>query len=205
MRMNVLAIARAVNLQQLRLGDLAAFLAGIFLLAGAIHVSIILLVPTLAESDGWSRLAPLAGIDRFAEIPIVDNAGNSVGGLDPLFINGACRLQLGEAPGGITVDARDRFWSLALYDPKGTIVFSLNDRTAVGGRLDMIVVNPAQNASLKQAPAGEMDLTIVVESASNDLVALLRLFAPTAPGQEEARRVLAQSECLPAPSILPPA
>ena len=56
-------------------------------------------------------------------------------------MNGACRLDLGEAPAGIAVDARDRFWSLALYDPKGTIIFSLNDRTAVEGRLDMIVVN----------------------------------------------------------------
>ena len=41
---------------------------GWLLLAGAIHISTILLVPRFAETDGWSRLAPLAGTDRFREI-----------------------------------------------------------------------------------------------------------------------------------------
>ena len=175
-----------------------------FLLAGAVHISTILLVPAMAETDGWSRLEPLAGADRFAEIAAMGaGASGGVGGLDPLFVNGACRLRLGDAPAGLAVDARDRFWSLALYDPQGTIIFSLNDRTAVGGRLDMVVVNPGQNAQLQNSPPGAMDLTIVVESASDDLVALLRLFAPTESGREDARRVLAQAECLPAPSVLP--
>jgi hypothetical protein len=36
-----------------------------------------------------------------------------------------------------------------------------------------------------------------VEGPSNELIALLRLFAPTAGAQEEARRILAAAECLP--------
>ena len=203
--MTVLAMARSLNWPSVRLSDAAAFLLGTFLLAGAVHIATILLVPAMAKTDGWSRLEPLAGADRFAEIAAMGaGAGASgVGGLDPLFVNGACRLRLGDAPAGLAVDARDRFWSLALYDPQGTIIFSLNDRTAVGGRLDMVVVNPGQNAQLQNSPPGTMDLTIVVESASDDLVALLRLFAPTQSGREDAQRVLAQAECLPAPAVLP--
>jgi uncharacterized membrane protein len=196
-------IARGLSLPFSRIGDVAAFLVGIFMLAGAIHISTILLVPFYAESDGWSRLAPLAGVDQFAEITAADTGAAGVGGLDPLFINGACRLQIGNEPAGLTVDARDRLWSLALYNPRGTIIFSLNDRTAVGGRLDMVVVTPAQNARLQDAPSATLDQTIIVESASNELVALLRLFASTESGRQEARRVLEQAECLPAPSILP--
>jgi uncharacterized membrane protein len=201
--MTVLAMARSLSWPSFRLSDAAAFLVGTFLLAGAVHISTILLVPAMALADGWSRLEPLAGADRFAEITAMRAGTSGVGGLDPLFVNGACRLRLGEDPAGIAVDARDRFWSLALYDPQGTIIFSLNDRTAVGGRLDMVVVNPGQNARLQASPAAAMEMTIVVESASDDLVALLRLFAPTQSGREDARRVLAQAECLPAPSVLP--
>jgi uncharacterized membrane protein len=201
--MTGLALGRGVRLPAVRFGDVAALLIGVFFLAGAIHIATILLVPNLAQGDGWSRLAPLAGDDRFAQVAFASETGEGVGGLDPLFVTAVCRLRLQEEPAGIVVDARDRFWSLALYDPKGTIIFSLNDRTAVGGRLDMIVVNAAQNAELKKAPTGETDLTIVVESGVDDLIALLRLFAPTESTREDARAVLEQAECLPAPSILP--
>ena len=118
-------------------------------------------------------------------------------------MTGACQIDLSDAPASITVDARERFWSVALYDPSGVIVFSLNDRTALEGRLDMTVVDPAQNARLKQAPSEEIEQTIVAESSSDDLIALLRLFAPTRTAQEEARRILARAECIPAPSVLP--
>jgi uncharacterized membrane protein len=180
------------------IGGTAAFLLGALFLAGAIHICTILLVPVLARNDGWSRLEPVAGDARFAELPLLGPAAK-VAGLDPLFVNAACRLRLSEAPAAITVAPRERFWSLALYDPTGTVIFSLNDRTAVEGRLDMLVVNAAQNAQLRQSVPGADDQTVVVEARTNDLVALLRLFAPTSAAQTEARRILATTECVPAP------
>jgi uncharacterized membrane protein len=196
--MSAIGLARAREWPRLRLGGLATFVVGMLLAAGAIHICAILLVPTFAKSDGWSRISPFAGEDRFTEIPT-----GAVAGLDPLFVTSACLLDLEDAPAGITVEARDRFWSVALYDPSGAIIFSLNDRTAIEGRLDMIVVNGAQNAKLKRAPSEEIEQTIVVESPSDDVIALLRLFAPTRTAQEDARRVLARAECLPAPSVIP--
>lgn len=203
MHMIGLSIPRHWELPQLRVSFLITFVAGTALLAGAIHIVVILLVPYLAQSDGWSRLAAYAGENEFTELPIGGPPENRVAGLDPLFVNGACRLNLIGAPAGITVDARDRFWSVALLDPQGTIIFSLNDRTALQGRLDMIVLNSIQNARLQEAPTVEIERTIVVESPSDDLIAVLRLFAPTTAAQEDARRILAQSECLPAPSVIP--
>lgn len=198
-----LSLPRSWEWSPPRLGVVSTIVIGIALLAGAIHIVVILLVPYFARADGWSRLAAHAGENRFAELPATGSAEEGVAGLDPLFVNGACRLHLEGAPAGITVDARDRFWSVALYDPQGTIVFSLNDRTAVQGRLDMIVVNPAQNALLREAPTSEIEMTITAESPSDELIAILRLFAPTGPGREDARRILRRSECLPAPSIIP--
>jgi uncharacterized membrane protein len=189
---------------RLPIGFFTTVVIGTLLLAGATHIVTILLVPSFAQSDGWSRLVAHAAENRFAEIAVGRTEPNAVIGLDPLFVNGACRIALGEAPAGITVAARDRFWSLALYDPRGNIIFSLNDRTAIEGQLDMIVANRAQNARLNQAPTGQLDQTIVVESGSNDLIAILRLFAPTRATQEEGQRILAEAECLPDPSVLPP-
>ncbi len=193
------------------LGALATFVVGTFFLSGVVHICTILLIPVMAEADGWSRLARFAGEDAFTEVPIgrarptanAPDASSIVAGLDPLFLTGACRIGLAGAPFGITVDARDRFWTLALYDPKGTIIFSLNDRTAANGALDMLVVTPAQNSELKKAPPPDIDQTIVVESEANDLIAILRLFAPTPEAQAVARPSLAGAECVPAPLDAP--
>jgi uncharacterized membrane protein len=199
--MNGLSILRAWPLPRFSISSVAAVTVGVLMAAGAIHIGAILLVPVFAEADGWSRIVPYAGSDRFTEIPVSPTGG--VAGLDPLFVNGACRINLAEAPAGITVNARDRFWSVALYNPDDVIVFSLNDRTAIEGSLDMIVVNPAQNAELKRAATEDITLSIVAESPSDDLIALLRLFAPTKTAQEDARRIMSQAECLPAPSVMP--
>jgi uncharacterized membrane protein len=203
MRVSGLVLHHAIDWPRLRLGGLLTFVVGVALLAGAIHICAILLVPVLAKSDGWSRLVPYAGDDAFAEIPEAGMSGEGgVAGLDPLFVNAACHIDLADAPASITVDASDRFWSVALYDPKGVIVFSLNDRTAVEGSLDMIVVNAEQNERLKKSPTVEIETTIVTESPSDDLIALLRLFAPTRTAREDARRILASAECLPETTIL---
>jgi uncharacterized membrane protein len=177
------------------LGTPAAAMLAILFLAGSVHICAILLVPRFSPADGWSRLERVAGEDRFLEID-VRGGGAGVAGLDPLFLNAACRLRLAENPAALTLEARDRFWSLALYDPQGTIIFSLNDRTAAEGRLDMLVLTPAASAVRETLQPAYED-TIVVENQSEELIALLRLFAPTAASLEEARAILRRAECLP--------
>ncbi len=203
--MSGLALTHRWNWPRLGIGGVLGFVAGVLFLAGAIHICAILLVPVFAEEDGWSRLAPYAGQEEFAEVPVATDQSDGVAGLDPLFVNGACHIQLGDAPASVTVDATDRLWSLALYDPKGVIVFSLNDRTAVAGGLDMIVANAAENAALKKAPTVATETTIVAESTADDLIALLRLYAPTRIARDEARQALADAQCAPAPNVIPQA
>jgi uncharacterized membrane protein len=192
------AISGAGPRRRVSVGAIATFVVGVTFLTAIIHICTIQLVPFMAESDGWSRLSAVAGEDRFVEVPAVGAEG-AVQGLDPLFVNAACRIRLDDAPVAIAVEARDRFWSLALLDPRGTIIFSLNDRTALAGRLDMLVVDPDQNTVLRASPPPGFDQLVVVESQSLDLIALIRLFAPTPSTQAEARRILAAAECVPEP------
>lgn len=177
-------------------GGVFAFVLGVLILAGIVHILAILLVPVLAENDGWSRIARVAGLERFAEIPLAPAAGTVMPGLDPLFVHGACRLDLAEGPASIGVEESERFWSLALYDTHGTVIFSLNDRTATDGRLDMLIVNPVQAVQLK-AEASSLGETVVVESAADDLVALLRFYAPVRTMVGEAREALKKTSCEP--------
>lgn len=177
-------------------GGVFAFALGVLILAGIVHIAAIFLVPVVAENDGWSRIARVAGEGRFAEVALTPSADAVVPGLDPLFVHGACRLHLGEGPASIGVEESERFWSLALYDTHGTVIFSLNDRTATDGRLDMLIVNPVQAAQLK-AEAASLGETVVVESPSDELVALVRFYAPVRSMVSEAREALKKAPCEP--------
>jgi uncharacterized membrane protein len=177
---------------RLAIAPVLAFAAATLMLAGAIHICAILLVPVLARSDGWSQLLAFAGDARFAEVPLMSAASDGVLGLDPLFVTGACRVRLADSAADLLMEAPGHFWSLALYDADGTIVFSLNDRTAVDGRLDMRVGLRGRLPADAGEPAGDR---IDVVSDSADLIALLRLFAPTPSARSEARQLLATARC----------
>ena len=178
------------------LGGIVAFGLGVLMLAGIVHIVAIFLVPVLAENDGFSRIARVAGEASFSEVALTPSGSAAMPGLDPLFLHGACRLHLADGPVSIGVQESERYWSLALYDGHGTVVFSLNDRTATDGRLDMLIVNPVQAAQLK-AEAGSLGETVVVESPSDELIALARFYAPVRSVTGEAREALRKATCEP--------
>ena len=180
----------------LSLGGIVAFGLGVLMLAGIVHIAAIFLVPVLAENDGFSRMARVAGEGSFTEVTLMPSGSGAMPGLDPLFLHGTCRLHLAEGPVSIGVQESERYWSLALYDTHGTVVFSLNDRTATDGRLDMLILNPVQAAQLK-AEAGSLGETVVVESPSDELVALARFYAPVRSVTGEAREALRKATCEP--------
>lgn len=174
----------------------------ILLVAGIVHVVTVFLVPLYVPADGWTRLARLSATEGFAVLEDKERRRPAIPGLDPLFIHAACRVGLSDAAAQLKLRAADRFWSLALFAPSGVIVFSLNDRTAIAGELDMLVVTPEQNAQLKEAPPAGIEETIVVESEATELVALVRLYAPTEGARRAARQIAAAAACSSAPVTL---
>jgi uncharacterized membrane protein len=172
------------------------------LVAGIVHIVTIFLVPHYVPSDGWTRLARVSAGESFAVLEDEARQRPAVPGLDPLFVHAACRLDLAEHPALVTLRAPDRFWSLALFNPRGIVVFSLNDRTATAGELHMLAVTPAQNAQLKESPPEGIEDTIVVESEATDLIALVRLYAPTEGARRAARQIATAAGCAAFPLTL---
>ena len=168
----------------------------VFFLSTAVHIISVLLVPNFATNDGWSRLHAFAEIGRFKAIPSDSNSA-LLTGLDPLFVHSACAISLAEAPTALSLSAQDSFWSLALYDSKSIAIFSLNDRTAQDGTLEMLVVTPVQNALLKENPPPDIDDIVVVEATDNNLVAVFRLYAPDPELRQKALNAVNNAICEP--------
>lgn len=168
----------------------------VFFLSVAIHIIAVLLVPRFATNDGWSRLHSFAETGRFKAIPN-DGKANLLSGLDPLFVHSVCAISLAEAPAALSLTAEDSFWSLSLYNSNSIAIFSLNDRTAQGGTLDMLVVSPVQNALLKESPPPDIDDIVVVEATDNNLVAVFRLYAPNSELRQKALSAVNTAICEP--------
>ena len=139
---------------------LYVFVMGL-LLAGIVHIVVVLLVPRYAERDAWERLqnAPAWQFSRVASPGRIDAL---VPFVDPAFAVAACRFDLSEAPLLAEAQGRLPYWSVAIYDSEGENVYSFNDRTAVERRLRLLVVDPVQLAQLRKSAPAEMQEAVVV-------------------------------------------
>ncbi len=179
-------------------GTLSAGLLATLLLAGIVHIVTILLVPHYSGADGWSRAAAAAVNEGWTPLTSPASSQDSIPGLDPLFVHGLCKVAINEAPAILSLEAANRFWSLALHDRSGSILFSLNDRTAVDGALEMLIVNSLDAERLKESPQADFEGMIIVESADTELIAVLRLYAPEPADRLEAKAQIAAAQCAPA-------
>ena len=119
-------------------------------LAGIVHLLIILLIPSYATKDAWTRLAARSGVWSFTPVASPEVPVSVLPLVDPAFRMAACRFDLREAPLKLASDGVAPFWSVAIFDRQGRNIYSFNDRTAIERRLSALVVNPVQMARLRR-------------------------------------------------------
>lgn len=112
----------------------------LLLLAGLAHVSTILLIPTLAPVDDWSRLAPLSPLGKFTLLP----AGTpSIPRSDPMTILALCRYDL-DGNGQIEISGTMNlpYWGLSAHNRLGLSYYTINNRTYGEKPLSLRIMSP---------------------------------------------------------------
>ncbi len=148
-------------------------------LAGIVHISIILLIPTLASQDAWSKLVATGPQWNFSRLN--QKGGNNsslLSATDPLFELASCRFTLSEGPVLIKSAGRLPFWSVAVFDRFGKNVYSFNDRTTIDQQLNLLILNPVQMSILREDPPASVDQSIVVEAQIDEGFILIRALQP---------------------------
>jgi uncharacterized membrane protein len=171
------------------------YLVGGLLLGGIIHLAIVLMVPLFASNDAWSRMAAFGTDGAFHVIAQPAAGAEPVAGLDPRMLQAVCRFDLSRSPVRIVANLPGEFWSVALFDRRGRNAYSLNDRTAEQGQLDLWVLTPVQMAQIRQAPPASLDTAILVEMPSELGFAVLRVFVPDDTQAPAAQAALAAAAC----------
>jgi len=173
-----------------------AILAGL-VGAALLHLIIVLLLPQFSDRDAYTRVLAEGEIQRFwrlGEAP--DKAGLAKD--DPYLETAVCGFDLSETPVRIAgAKSGIPFWSLAVYDSGSNEVFSINDRTAVAGAVDVVLATPTQMTQLRKNLPASATQSILIESASTDGYVVLRALAPRQSFADGVSEFLDKATCAP--------
>ena len=70
------------------------------------------------------------------------------------------------------------FWSVSVYDRNGQNIYSFNERTASGGKLDFAVVTPLQMIEIRKELPVAFQSSIFVEAQADQGIVVVRAFVP---------------------------
>jgi uncharacterized membrane protein len=166
-----------------------AAVAGV-LIAAAMHIAIVLLVPFFATTDAWSKVAALGADDVFHILP----AAGAIPG-DAHLMSAACEFDLTDGPVRIRAALPDTFWSVALLDRRARNLYSLNDSSSEQSRLDLVVVTPAQAAAFAANPPPSSQAAIIAELPLDAAIAVIRVFVADAASAASVTAALTGADC----------
>jgi len=161
--------------------------------AGIVHIIVVLLIPTYGSKDAAGQIVERAEPFKFREI--ASPAAWGISNADPYFRFAVCNYDLTNAAARIESSQSADFWSASVFAKNGDVVYSLSKRTAIGGKLDMILVNPIQRADMRQSQPEELESSIVVEANNEVGFVLLRAFVRDLSLEDQAQEFLSNAKC----------
>lgn len=175
--------------------------AGLWLLAvvftaAMVHLSSVLLVPRLATEDSFSRVARLTRSAAPTVLPRPGEAGDS--GLpfrDPAVSSALCRYDLSAGALRVEVPVGDGDVTVvSFHDRFGTSFYGLTDRSAVDGRLDVLLMGAAEARAVKDDDDAELTREVKVEAPTREGFVLVDIL-PRLGDKAAALRTLASVRC----------
>jgi len=168
--------------------------------AAIVHIATLFLLPHYKPRDAWSQLAHVS--EPYQLTPVTGSGANVVPlvrNSDPLMRAGACRFDL--ANGGIHLFSPRTvpFWSLSIHDRAGQTTYSLTDRAATNGVLDIIVLSPLRMADMRRAMPPEFDGAIFIETATAQGIVVVRALMPDQSWTGAVDAFFAEMGCEPLP------
>ncbi len=152
--------------------------------AGIVHIAVVFTIPTQADNDAWSRLSRLGPEFASVRIGLDETAGEDAGSpagfvfVDPAFIDVACRFTLEDGPVRLFSDESTFFWTASIYARNGDNLYSISERVAPGGRLDLLVGTGSQLDLARVEGSSNVIPTVPVAVAGEEGYLTVRALVP---------------------------
>lgn len=172
----------------------------LYLIAGlllglAVHLVVILTLPALASNDVYARVRDIGVVNKTVLLPRVEPGAANPLRLDPDLAYAVCRLDLRNGPGEVAGTLPLAFWSVAVFDSTGTVIYSTTNRDGIGQTLGLGVFDQGQTRLLAEQKIDVAPGLLIVETTRDDVFVVVRLAPPQPAMRDRYEAQLSRLAC----------
>ncbi len=175
------------------------WLLGGILLGGVVHLATVLLLPSMASQDAYSRLAPLTPVNKVVPIPAPSPDKATMPFMDPAFAMAVCRYDLTDAPLKFSVPISQAYTSVSFYTRSDIAYYAINDRAAGRRVIELDLMTPDQHNDLPDNEEITAADRLIVESPTNTGLIVIKALAAEPGLLASAQNTLTSAKCQPMP------
>jgi len=175
------------------------WLIGGVLLGGVVHLATVLLLPSMATKDAYSRLAPLTPVNKVVPVPAPSPDKATMPFMDPAFAMAVCRYDLTEAPLKFSVPISQAYTSVSFYTRSDIAYYAINDRAAGRRVIELDLMTTDQHNDLPDNEEITAADRLIVESPTNTGLIVIKALAAEPGLLASAQNLLASAKCQPQP------
>jgi uncharacterized membrane protein len=176
---------------------LALWMLAALLLGAIVHLTTVLVLPTLATQDAYARVSAIAPVNAVVAVPPPTPENEVMPFMDPAFVMSVCRYDLSRGSLKFSVPISQAYTSVSFYTRGEVPYYAINDRAAGRRVIELDLMTTAQRADL---PENE-DITradrLIVTSPTITGLIVIRALTPEAGWLSAARSTLAAARCRP--------
>jgi uncharacterized membrane protein len=174
---------------------LLLWLLGGALLGGIVHLASVLMLPSLASGDAYTRLATLAPVNTVTQVPPSAPGPTLMPFMDPAFTMAVCRYDLSDGPLAFSVPVSPAYTAVTFYTRTNVAFYAINDRAAGRRAIELELMTTEQRDELP----GDEDVTaadrLIVESPTSTGLILIKALVAEPGMLPSARQALAAARC----------
>ena len=149
----------------------------------------------ISTSGVSTRIASVGGVGQLVTLATPAAGEPNPLRLDPDLSYAVCRLDLAKGPGVVSGVLPQAYWSVAVYNRNGTVIYSTTNRDGIGQSLDLGVFNATQTRLLAEQQIDVEQGLLIVESPNDDVFVVVRLAASEPVMRDRYRAQLSKLAC----------
>jgi uncharacterized membrane protein len=177
--------------------EAAIWIVAVLCVAGIVHLATILVLPRIAPKNPYARVAALGPANRLVMLPPVEPGREVLPFEDPATAVAACPYDL--TRGAVRLRgqlAPDALVLLSFHGRFGQTFYSMTDRSALRGRIDVVIATRGQLDDIEANDSeDELPQELRLESPARQGFILLRALAERPSLMGEARDRLSSLTC----------
>jgi uncharacterized membrane protein len=170
-------------------------LLGGVLLGGIVHIATVIILPRTATQDAYSRLTPLAPVNKVTPLPAPEAGTALMPFMDPAMAVAVCRYDLTQGPLKLTVPVSPAYTSVSFYTRSDVAYYAINDRAAGRRVIELDLMTQAQHEQMPEEENVTAADRLIVESPTNTGLIAIRALAPEPGLMPKAAAAVAAATC----------